>query len=133
MCVACLSKTSSIKESHRVTPFVYLTLKAATYSAPVPCGFEVQKGELESDFLELCLRIGQSEAKLLRPKQEMLEAQVNLGRDRSRSSVSKMYVARLTVNSFVQTLVRAEVRGFLSIFERPHFGQGRNCATPTAK
>eukprot|EP00434_Breviolum_minutum_P023642 symbB.v1.2.020853.t2/scaffold1711.1/size185425/16 len=37
---------------------------------------EVQKGELESDFLELCFRIGQSEAKLLRPKQEMLEAQV---------------------------------------------------------
>ena len=43
--------------------------------------FEVQKGELESEFLELCLRIGQSEAKLLRPKQEMLEAQVNLGRE----------------------------------------------------
>ena len=40
---------------------------------------EVQKGESESQSLELCLRIGQTEAKLLRSKEETLEVQVKLG------------------------------------------------------
>ena len=42
-----------------------------------PSRAQVQKGEVESEFMELCLRIGQSEAKLLRPKQETLQLQVN--------------------------------------------------------
>eukprot|EP00435_Cladocopium_sp_Y103_P048247 s1263_g14.t1 len=53
----------------------------AMMNSPVMLVFEqplssVQKGELESEFMELCLRIGQLEAKLLRPKQETLELQV---------------------------------------------------------
>ena len=106
-------------------------------------GLRCKKASWESDFLELCLRIGQSEAKLLRPKQEMLEAQVNLGRElfASAAHITTCASARCMLQDWPwiylyklhRFLVRAEVRGFLSIFERPHFGQGRNCATPTAK